>query len=254
MNNQIQQTPHTVERFVVLPCGRHEDAYEEFVSTLADCIINRYERILLSKLIGNAAEGVHPYRVREMLLALPELSGDQDFGDRKRQDAVKRDLNLYFSDHDSANIEGLVMFRLKNYQAILAQTAECLIDRNFIKREHEEFISLLRYFVSVQNDRPKLAHLVVHQNCRYTLHNEDHEDITALCLSDFIASGESVVSHNADDLLISILITLAPERLVIHGKNFIWNHELFETVERVFEKTEYCEACTLCDIRKENKK
>ena len=253
MNNQIQQTPHAVERFVVLPCGRHEDAYEEFVSTLADRIINRYERILLSKIIGNAAEGVHPYRIREMLLALPELSGDQEVGDRKRQDAVKRDLNLYFSDHDSANVEGLVMFRLKNYQAILAQTAEHLIDRHFVKREHEEFISLLRYFVSVQNDRPKLAHLVVHENGRYTLHDESHEDITALCLSDFITSGD-LVSHNADDLLISILITLAPERLVIHGKKYILNHELFDTVESVFEKTEYCETCTLCDVRKANKK
>lgn len=252
MNNQIQQTPCASERFVVLPCGRHEDAYEAFVSTLADRIINRYERILLSKMIGNAAEGVHPYRIREMLLELPELSGDQEVGDGKRQDAVKRDLNLYFSDHDSANVEGLVMFRLKNYQAILAQTAEHLIDRHFVKREHEEFISLLRYFVSVQNNRPKLAHLVVHENGRYTLHNEDHEDITALCLSDFIASGESV-SHNADDLLISILITLAPERLMIHGRKFIRNRELFDTVESVFEKTEYCNTCAWCDMQTNKK-
>lgn len=245
MDYGMQQMSQKKHMYVTVPCDREERAYEDFVSTLADEIIEQYEKPLLGKILFNTTEEVSPYQIREMLLQLPEISGDAEVGIAKRHHAVMCDLKHYFSEYSSASIAGLVLFRLKDYKALLEQTAECLIDLHLAKKEYEEFVSLLRYFVSVQSARPCVTNLLVYPHGRYALLNEEGTDITALCMAEFVPTGETV-AENMDDLLISILITLAPERLIIHGREHITNFELFATVEKVFDKTDYCDSCTFC--------
>ena len=72
----------------------------------------------------------------------------------------------------------------------------------------------------------------------YTVLDENNEDITEKCIADF-GGVEETPYENFDDLLISVLITLAPEKIVIHNGENIKNRELFDTIKRVFGKVEY---------------
>ena len=145
-------------------------------------------------------------------------------------------------------MEGLVTFRMKEYEALLTQAAEQLFDIYLTHKEYEEFIELLRYFVNVQSARPHLTHLIVHSRGMYTILNEDKEDITAECISDF-ARPEEISTDNFDDLLISMLITLAPEKIIVHNSVDIKNAELFDTINKVFGKVEYCTGCEMCGVK-----
>ena len=42
-----------------------------------------------------------------------------------------------------------------------------------------------------------------------------------------------------DDLLISMLISLAPKKIIVENKEKIKNEQLFETIEKVFLNVEY---------------
>jgi putative sporulation protein YtxC len=50
-----------------------------------------------------------------------------------------------------------------------------------------------------------------------------------------------------DDLLISSLITLAPNRIIIHPSHNITKKEIINTIEKVFSgKVEICSGCKIC--------
>ncbi len=225
--------------------GKNESMMDAFLTTLAAYIINTYETKLLKQRLKTLYEDLNPFQLQEIVGFLPELEDDKALCFAAREDAVKEGLCSYFKEHERASLEGLVTFRLNRYDALLNRAAERLSELYFMHKEYEEFIDLLRYFVRVQDGRPKLVHLIVHPHCMYVILNEDKEDITTECIADF-AAPEEVCSDNFDDLLISILITLAPEKIVVHNKACIENDTLFETIHKVFDAVEYCAGCTAC--------
>ena len=236
-----------------LTCGDNKKIFENYLLALADYMICRYEKKLLSRMIQKKEEGIKSFQVQDILAHLSMIDDDAFLGREARKKAIYKSLYQYFKEHQFAHIEGLVTFRLQEYQSMLMDVAEKLLEMYFVQKEYEEFVSLLRYFVNVQNGRPPLSHLVVHIDGVYSLLDEEGIDITAECLSDFVRP-EEVGKENADDLLISILITLAPEKIIVHGGQNIKNAELFRTIDKVFDKVEYCTKCAMCEQRADIKK
>ncbi len=238
MQNRMQYTARK-------PQEANGAQFDAFISRLADTVMKQYEKPLLAKILKRDEDSVKPYRIREMLWQLPSLAADKSLGEEKRKNAIKQDLTTYFREYESASLDGLVLFRLKKYRLMLERVAEQLMEQYRTQREYDEFVHLLRYFVSVQSGRPLFLHLMIDEKGKYTLLDEKMNDITSLCMAEFVPIGE-FVSDSMDDLLISILITVAPERLIIHGAEYIRNQELFETVGKVFDKIEYCTGCPTC--------
>lgn len=226
--------------------GNNQKIFDQFLTTLSEYIINQYEKKILKQILSANYGDFKPFQLRDIISRLPELEQDEETGAAVRFRAVKEELRDYFKESDRASVEGLVTFRLQKYEALLHQTAEQLFDIYLTHKEYEEFIELLRYFVNVQNARPHLTHLIVNFNGMYTVLNEEKENITAECISDF-ANPEEITADNFDDLLISMLITLAPEKIVVHNSTYIRNAELFETINRVFGKVTYCTGCEMCE-------
>ena len=233
---------------VLFKYGSNQRIFDEFITALADYIINKYEKKILKRIILNNYGDLKPFQLQDIVRHLPELEQDRETGRAKRRSVVKDGLYSYFEENDSASVEGLVTFRMKEYEALLTQAAEQLFDIYLTHKEYEEFIELLRYFVNVQSARPHLTHLIVHSRGMYTILNEDKEDITAECISDF-ARPEEISADNFDDLLISMLITLAPEKIIVHNSVDIKNAELFDTINKVFGKVEYCTGCEMCGVK-----
>ena len=239
---QTGNGPHAT---VTLSYGKNQNMLDAFLTTLAAYIIDTYERKLLKQRLQTQHDNLKPFQLQEIVEFLPDLEEEQTLCTAARAQKVKEGLSSYFKEHEKASLEGLVTFRLKRYDVLLNKVADRLLELYFMHKEYEEFIDLLRYFVHVQDRRPQLVHLVVHPCSMYAILNEDKEDITAECIADF-AAPEEVCSDNFDDLLISILITLAPEKIVVHNGSMIENDTLFTTIHKVFDAVEYCTGCSLC--------
>lgn len=239
------QTSNGPRATVTLRYGKNQDMLDAFFTTLAAYIIDTYERKLLKQRLQTQYDDLMPFQLQEIVGFLPELEEDEILCAAARTQLVKDGLTTYFKEHEQASLEGLVTFRLRLYDALLNKVADRLLELYFMHKEYEEFIDLLRYFVRVQDGRPQLVHLIVHPCSMYAILNEDKEDITAECVAEF-ATPDEVCCENFDDLLISILITLAPEKIMVHNSGSIENDTLFATIHKVFDAVEYCTGCSLC--------
>ncbi len=221
---------------------------DQYLNVVAEYIIDRYEGRLLRRILEESYSELSVMQKREVLKNVECCSDDPEIGYQARKQAILLSVYDYLKEDTTMLIDGFVAFRLKEYEALLARLAEQLVEQYVARKEYEEFVGLLKYFVNIQQPRPRLVHVTVCQSGGYTISDEQGEDITARCFADFL-EGELMLTEEAyDDLLISVLITLAPEQITVHNRPAIRNHELFTTISQVFDgKITYCSGCPLCD-------
>lgn len=223
------------------------------INVLADYIISQYE----TKLIGRILNTNYCYfslneRKDILKIALKNLNEVDSKSllnslyNIRRKNIIIKKLMEYFESNNEINVDGFVTFRLQDYSKDLENIVEKAVDDYLMEREYKEFIRLLKYFVEVQDSKIDTVHIIVTDEDKYILYDENETEITNQCIEDFmneVTEGEM----NYDDLLVSSLITLAPKRIVIHGINKIKNKELLETIKSVFaEKVLSCKECSLC--------
>lgn len=98
-----------------------------------------------------------------------------------------------------------------------------------IKKEFKEFIQLLKYFVGTQVPKYEKVIVVLRQNKIMEMKNEKNEDILHE-LKDFDKKIEGI-----DNALISVLISMAPLKIVIKNPEYL-NSECLITLKQVFDK------------------
>jgi putative sporulation protein YtxC len=87
--------------------------------------------------------------------------------------------------------------------------------------------------VEIQEPKIEEVHVLVGLDRKYTLLNSKMEVIDNDILEDLAKEiSNDDISH--DDLLISSLITIAPNKIIIHNKERMKNQELIETINNVF--------------------
>jgi len=95
-------------------------------------------------------------------------------------------------------------------------------------KEYEEFVKLLKYFVDTQPSKYQEIH-VSKTNKGYKVLDENNK---AVVMSDYLENFEDD-SVKLDDILVSILITNAPKKIVLHNINE--NNETISLIKRVFK-------------------
>ncbi len=222
-------------------------ALDSYLHVVAEYIIERYETRILRRILEEQYKELSLVQKREILKRVPCYLDDPEVGYGARKQTVVLSLYDYFKEESLMHIDGFVTFRLKEYEALLVQLAEKLAEDYLTMREYEEFIDLLKYFVNIQENRPDNVHICIEKAGGYRLLDHSGLDITAGSFADFV-EGEVLLTEDVyDDLLISVLITLAPKEIVVHNKKAIKNKELFTTIERVFDgKVTYCGGCSFC--------
>lgn len=220
----------------------------DFVEKLSENIIKKYERPLLLKVLKERYPYLTRYQKNYVLSAVENFNLDKDVGFIARLDLVSEAVYKFISEgRKKLYPEGFATFRLRKYEDALDELIEKVLEDSFRKREYEEFISLLKYFVSVNDNRPGEVSILVRTDGVYELYDEKGKNITKKCMADFLSDGEKPDDISFDDLLISMLITLAPKKITFHGGEKIKNKDLMKTIAKVFdENVHFCEGCTLC--------
>jgi len=220
-------------------------------NAISDIIVNDWERTLLARMIKANCDGLGP---AEQATVLSAASRNLDYRADGRPDLLRRVTRKgqvlkvvedYLTTQAQVNIDGLVTFRLRDYCDQLNEAVGRAIDDFVMEKEYVEFISLLRYFVEAQESKLELVHVVILPKRGFRLIDDKGSTINGESLAESFPGLEMEI--NPEDLLVSALITIAPQKVVLHCPVALDRMEYLETIKQVFEgRISVCRGCHLC--------
>jgi len=189
---------------------------------------------------------------RNSLNILNEENIDRLFvkdGINNTKSKILQSLIEYLGNHNEINLNGFILFRLKDYLLELNETVEKAVEDFLVDKEYNEFIKLLKYFVDVQEAKSDIVHVVFDEEARFRLYDK-HNRILNEDNINSVAVEFAESNINQDDLLISALITIAPNDIYIHKRSALKSSKIIETLEKIFpNKVHCCNSCEWCSIQ-----
>ncbi|PKM77093.1 MAG: hypothetical protein CVU90_08810 [Firmicutes bacterium HGW-Firmicutes-15] len=197
-------------------------------------------------------------------------SGDQLFVLDKAVDFLKRcnsneSLNLlmnygrknkiahrildYIYYHHTLVMEGFIQFCMQDYLTEIKFAVDLACEELRNEKEYNEFVKLLRYFVDTQAPMIQEVNILTDKMGRFSLWDGNGVRIEENHINyymDDITRGEI----SLDDVLVSILITVAPNRIVLHNSGHSGS-ETVKVIKNVFaERISECNGCERCFANK----
>ncbi|TCS96710.1 putative sporulation protein YtxC [Hazenella coriacea] len=161
-----------------------------------------------------------------------------------RREKLAKQIALFLKEFPFFSVEGFVRFRMKAYRKTLSKCVQDAVDDFLLDQEYQEFIQLLRYFISVQPSRISIAQVIHDHQGRYRLVQDDG---TPIQLDEIDQSLLEILEHtfSDEDFLVSSLLSLAPERVILHTQDPEEN--LVRTLVQIFEgRIMLCHGCSQC--------
>jgi putative sporulation protein YtxC len=213
---------------------------DSVANELSHIIIDEYEALLVNRLVdenyaylSSRDRGVIKRKVAAALDGKSRQgSGFRDGAERsRRKSRVWARLAEYLEKENEIVLEGFITFRLKEYLEGLFDTVEEVAEDHLTEREYREFLRLLRHFMGSQRNKTVEVNVVRGQD-GYTLYDDKMEPVEGE-VGRFLARPPQGMDLGVDDIIVSAVVTLAPERVIWHGsKNdspcYDLIHDLFE--------------------------
>ncbi|ATO50409.1 putative sporulation protein YtxC [Brevibacillus laterosporus] len=181
---------------------------------------------------------IYPY-IQFVFHELDEVRENMNRSTRKA--AIYEQVLQYMEDEPHLYLEGFVKFRLKNYRILLDKAFEMGLQQYQQDKEYQEFVELLRFFVSKQEHRYPLVHVVLRETQEFIMYDQDDAKID-------LSQLDTILGFRPDrqeDYIMSALIALAPEKIVIHGVED--SNVLMQTMRAVFgDRVLACVSCAHC--------
>lgn len=142
-------------------------------------------------------------------------------------------------------VEGFINFCLQDYLTEIRFAVELAVEELKNEKEYNDFVTLLRYFVDTQVPKIHEVNIMMDEKGVFNLWDGSgikiEENYMSYYLDDMLLN-----EINFDDVLISILITIAPRRIILHNALDLGS-EPVETIKKVFkEKIRMCTGCERC--------
>ena len=199
----------------------------------ADQFFSTSER---NKIIRRCEEIIHQREVNEVTLT----------GSSPHKN-VEEKIISYLETNNILIIDGFVKFRLKGIKSELEEVLDDAVEEFLLEKEYDDFIGLLKYFVDTQEPRIARVHVTFEPSGGFNLYNDKFRAVDSEYLEDFILDlMDNDLSY--EDLLLSALITIAPEEVVLHlpGSSFDKSTTV-TTIQNVFEnRVTLCIGCSKC--------
>lgn len=216
------------------------DIYQ-FATQITGEIMANYEKPLLKKIaeleFPHFSPGERMEIVRIALRHADENSNDvMDAVHYERRKALIEEKTIdYLKEHGSIIINGFVNFRLEEYKDELRNLCHDAAEEMCAQKEYDEFMNMLRFFVSVQSPKEAIVHIIKKDGV-LRIYNKRHRDITDYYCEESIFSDEG---FTREDIILSSLITISPRKIKIHDKST--NEHIYDTIANVFPDVEFIE-------------
>ena len=143
-------------------------------------------------------------------------------------------------------IEGFINFCLKDYLNEIRFAVDLAVEELRNEKEYNEFVKLLRYFVDTQVPKSYEVNLMMTGKGVFYLWDAQGSSIEEKYINYYL-DDMLLDEINLDDILISILITIAPRRIVLHNVHDYINNEAVDVIRNVFQKKiSICSGCERC--------
>lgn len=222
--------------------------YKEILSDIiSDIIIKVYSKSIIKKnIISNYNEYNKAEKEEIMNMTLDFIKNDFQLSKEKK--IIKDELNKYLNIYDEVLIDGFVNFRLKSFNRYINEIVNNSVEEFLVQKDYKEFIKILQYFVEIQESKVDLINVVVSDK-EYKLYDSNNNIIDSDYFSEIL---NELVDEGIgkDDLLISSLITIAPQKIIIHISKENRDRDVIKVIENVFlEKVSFCSGCNLCKLQ-----
>lgn len=249
-----------VGKFTFLDCLFHhqegfniEDTFKTIKLSIANClaeiIVEEWETLLIKKIVR---DNFYYYNEEEKQVILNKVknilnpAGLNPYHQHQRKEKVRHRIMDYLELYKDLIVEGFISFRLKDYQKELEVIVNSAVDELLMEKEYLEFIRLLKYFVEIQEPRIQKVQIVFKKSGKFSLLDEKDKPIKHECLDGLMLDLlENEINY--EDLLISALITLAPQELVLHKESGVETGDTIKTIQKVFgNRVINCLGCQKC--------
>ncbi len=162
-----------------------------------------------------------------------------------RKNKISHRIMDYIYTNDKLVIEGLINFCMQDYLNELRFAVDLACEELNNEKEYNDFIKLLRYFVDTQTPRLREVNLLMNKDGMFFLWDGDGVNIDEKIINYY--SNEMLYNDiSLDDILVSILITVSPRRIILHNPSSDYS-EPVKIIRQVFgERIKECEGCERC--------
>ena len=166
--------------------------------------------------------------------------------DRNRRiSKVAAELEQYLSEQGNLNLEGFITFRLLNYRQELTEIVDYALDEYVLDRQYQEFISLLKYFVFLQETKVTKVHLLHKGAHEFVMYNESFQLLDPNPTTDRIVAEMLETEMNLEDMVISSLISISPKSIHLHTRQP--DMQVIRTIKMIFDdRVTICAQCPSC--------
>ncbi len=160
---------------------------------------------------------------------------------------IVKKITNYLKSENVLQIEGFIRFRLPEYRQELYNLLYDAVEEFYIEKEYEEFIDLLSTYINQSQPMIDLLHI-------------NHKSDGEFLFYDFTKTNmrfdaEKTTAQNPienfltnEDMLVSILIALAPKRIIWHSSKNVTDTNISKTISSIFkDRFSVCCGCELCD-------
>ncbi|QAY68259.1 putative sporulation protein YtxC [Paenibacillus protaetiae] len=252
---------HRVRCTAVLPQFRLADhsaaLYRSASQALAEYVVHYME----SDLLTNTIRRKYRNHESDMAVIIPYchqlLYGSdadglgvkfQEADKRRRKNKVAEEIEPYLQEYTDLNLNGFALFRLRAYRNELEEIVEYALDEYVLDKQYQEFISLLKYFVCLQETKVPEVHLVHKGGHEFELLNERFQALEPKPHTDRVVAEMLEAEINIEDMVISSLIAVSPKVITIHTRQP--DAQVIRTIETIFDsRVQICAGCVSCSQR-----
>ncbi|MBM7565331.1 putative sporulation protein YtxC [Paenibacillus sacheonensis] len=164
----------------------------------------------------------------------------------RRLGKVADELEQFLSGNTRLHLDGFVSFRLAAYWQELKDVVAYAVDEYVMDKQYQEFISLLKYFVRMQEVKLPIVHVLHVGGSEFVLYDQQFQLLDTVPADRIVA--EMLESEmNMEDMIVSTLITVSPQQIVIHTRQP--ELPVMRTLETIFEqRVRLCCTCGQCSL------
>lgn len=223
-------------------------------NAVSDFILNQWEHLILYKMtkddyyyLTDEEKEKALIKTKEILEQYYPLCDNETVLYRlNRKNKILHKVLDHLTLNKDINIDGFIKFRLQEYVDDLNRALEQAVDEIIMEKEYKEFIRLLKYFVDIQEPRIDKVHVILTSNNFFQLVDDDDKVINNEYLEGYIIEMIENEIHY-EDLLISALITIAPNEIVMHIIDEVKVRNTVNTISGVFgDRVVMCNGCHRC--------
>ncbi len=229
----------------------YKNFYNNIAKAILDIILNIYAEDIINKNLYLYVDDLKVSEKKEVAkISKNILLDEENFLNEKK--SIYMEIKDYLKNNSIVLVDGLIRFRLKKLDYLIDLAIERGIDEFTAEKEYKEFIKVLQYFVESQEPKYELIHLVF-EEMNYKLLDDNGNIIDKDFFSEIITEIDDT-NISKDDILISTLIVIAPEKMVLHLDDKFKDKDVVKVIISVFQDRVYiCQGCEKCNREMKSK-